>query len=138
MPRMRILTASEQEAFDKPPRFDHHDRKRAFEFPKALLDMARSMRSRGHRIGFLVSCGYFRWTRRFYAPVDFEPRDIAHVARLIDAGDAPAIAYPARTRQRHQQRILEFYGFAPFGKAAEAALAVEIATMARGAPRGHT
>lgn len=131
MPRMRILTAPEQEAFDKPPRFDHHERKRAFEFPKALLDMARSMRSRGHRIGFLVSCGYFRATRRFYAPADFEPRDIAHVARLIGASDAPTIAYPARTRQRHQQRILEFYGFAPFGKAAEAALTVEIATMAR-------
>ncbi|MFV0475396.1 MAG: Tn3 family transposase [Pikeienuella sp.] len=128
---MRILTAPEQEAFDKPPRFDHHERKRAFEFPKALLDMAKSMRSRGHRIGFLVSCGYFRATRQFYAPADFAPRDIAHIARLIGASDAPAIAYPPRTRQRHQQRILEFYGFAPFDKAAEAALTVEIATMVR-------
>ena len=131
MPRMRILTASEQEAFDKPPRFDHQERKRAFEFPRALLDMAKSMRSRDHRIGFLVSCGYFRATRRFYAPADFEPRDIAHVARLIDASDASVIAYPARTRQRHQQRILEFYGFAPFGRATEAVLVIEIATMAR-------
>ncbi len=131
MPRMRILTVPEQEAFDKPPRFDHQERKKAFEFPRALLNMAKSMRSRGHRIGFLVSCGYFWATRLFYAPVDFDPRDIAYVARQLDAGDAPTIAYPARTRQRHQQRLLEFYGFAPFGKAAEAALTVEIATMAR-------
>jgi TnpA family transposase len=128
---MRILTALEQEAFDQPPRFDHHERKRAFEFPRALLDMAKSMRSRGYRIGFLVSCGYFKSTRRFYAPVDFEPRDIAYVARQLGVGDAPTIAYPARTRQRHQQRILEFYGFAPFDNRAEAALVVEIATMAR-------
>ena len=131
MPRMRILTAPEQEAFDKPPRFDHRERKKAFEFPRALLNMAKSMRSRCHRIGFLVSCGYFRAARRFFAPADFDPRDIAYVARQLDAGDSPTIAYPARTRQRHQQRLLEFYGFAPFGKDAEAALTIEIATMAR-------
>jgi len=93
--------------------------------------MAKSMCSRGHQIGFLVSCGYFRATRRFFAPADFDPRDIAYVARQLDAGDSPTIAYPARTRQRHQKRLLDFYGFAPFGKDAEAALTVEIATMAR-------
>ena len=31
MPRMRILSASEQEAFDKPPLFDHRERKKFFE-----------------------------------------------------------------------------------------------------------
>lgn len=86
MPRMRILTAPEQEAFDKPPRFDDRERKKAFEFPRALLNMAKSMRSRGHRIGFLVSCEYFWATRRFFAPAHFDPRDIAYVARQLDAG----------------------------------------------------
>ena len=131
MPRMRILTASEQEAFDKPPRFDHRERKKFFEFPKALLDRAKTMHSRGHRIGFLVSCGYFRATRRFYAAADFEARDITYVANQLGERDAPAAVYPHRTRQRHQRRILEFYGFAPFDRDAEAALAVEITTMAR-------
>lgn len=131
MPRMRILAASEQEAFDKPPRFDHRERKRFFEFPKALLDMAKSMRSPGHSLGFLVNCGYFRATRRFYAPADFEARDVAYVASQLGGDEVSTIAYPDRTRQRHQQRILEFYGFAPFDGKADAALAVEIATMAR-------
>ncbi|MGI9417576.1 MAG: Tn3 family transposase, partial [Geminicoccaceae bacterium] len=131
MPRMRILSAPEQEAFDKPPRLDHRERKKVFEFPKALLKMAKSMRSRGHQIGFLVSCGYFRATRRFYVSADFEARDIAYVANQLGAGDAPAIVYPDRTRQRHQQRILEFYGFTPFDGGAEAALVIEIATMAQ-------
>ena len=119
MPRMRILTASEQEAFDKPPRFDHRERKKFFEFPKALLDRAKTMHSRGHRIGFLVSCGYFRATRRFYAAADFEARDITYVANQLSERDAPAAVYPHRTRQRHQRRILEFYGFAPFDSDAE-------------------
>jgi TnpA family transposase len=127
---MRILTASEQEAFDNPPLFDHRERKKFFEFPKALMEIAHSVRSPGHRLGFLVSCGYFRATRRFYAPVNFEARDIALVANQLGIDDASVI-YADRTRQRHQQRILEFYGFAPFDAKAEAALAIEIATMAR-------
>lgn len=71
MPRMRILTANEQELFDKPPLFDHRDRKKLFDFPKSLLAVAATMRNSDHQIGFLASCGYFRATRRFFATVDF-------------------------------------------------------------------
>ena len=46
-------------------------------------------------------------------------------------GDVSTEPYPARTRQRHQQRILDFYGFMPFNDEAETALIAEIATMAR-------
>jgi hypothetical protein len=31
---MRILTANEQQAFDRPPMFDHCDRKKYFDLPK--------------------------------------------------------------------------------------------------------
>ena len=34
MVRMRILTASEQEALDKPPLFDHKERKQFFDPPR--------------------------------------------------------------------------------------------------------
>lgn len=131
MPRMRILSSSEQEAFDKPPLFDHRERKKFFQFPKAVLDMAQNMRSHDHQIGFLVSWGYFRATRRFFAPVDFEPRDVAYVSSQLGNDGASTNTYPDRTRQRHQQRILEFYGFTPFDEKAEIALAAEIGTMAR-------
>ena len=51
MERMRILTVSEQEAFDKPPEFDHRERKKAFDLPKGLLDAAEALRSPGGQIG---------------------------------------------------------------------------------------
>ena len=38
MPRMRILSPSEQEAFDKPPLLDHRERKKYFDLPKTLMD----------------------------------------------------------------------------------------------------
>jgi hypothetical protein len=52
MARMRILTISEQEAFDKPPLFDHRDRRRFFDLPKGLLDVANTLRTPGGKIVF--------------------------------------------------------------------------------------
>lgn len=131
MARMRILTANEQEVFDKPPLFDHRDRKKFFDFPKALLAIAATMRHSDHQIGFLVSCGYFRSTRRFFGAADFVERDIAYVASQLDHSVPPQIQYPDRTRQRHQNTILDFYGFASFDDDACNSLVTEIATMAR-------
>ena len=59
MPRMRILSQSEQETFDKPPIFDHRQRKHFFDFPRALIDTATSLRTPSSQIGFLVLSGYF-------------------------------------------------------------------------------
>lgn len=73
MPRMHILTASEQEAFDNPPLLDHRERKKFFEFPKASMEIAHSVRSPGHRLGFLVSCGYFRRPGDFMRPRTLGP-----------------------------------------------------------------
>ena len=128
---MRILTASEQEIFDNPPLFYHRDRKKFFDFPKPLLAISTTMRNSDHQIGFLVSCGYFRATRRFFGAADFAERDIAYVAKQLGYAVPSQIQYPDRTRQRHQKPILGFYGFTAFGDAASDSLMTEIATMAR-------
>ena len=44
---------------------------------------------------------------------------------------APADVVVRTLAQRHQQRILKFYGFSPFDARTEAALGAEITTMAR-------
>jgi TnpA family transposase len=131
MARMRILTANEQELFDKPPLFDHRDRKKFFDFPKPLLAIATTMRNSDHQIGFLVSCGYFRATRRFFGAADFVNHDIIYVAKQLGHSIPSQIQYPDRTRQRHQKPILDFYGFTAFDDAANDSLMTEITTMAR-------
>lgn len=132
MPRMSILTASEQEAFDKPPLFDYRQRKQFFSFPGALLEVARTLRTPGSRIGFLLLCGYFKATKRFFLPQDFVQRDVDAVARQLglDGVAFHSSDYTETTRLRHQRTILEFYGFSPFDNKAESLLATEIATMA--------
>lgn len=133
MPRMRILSEAEQEAFDKPPLFDHEQRKQFFSFPNALLDIARGLRTPTGQIGFLLLCGYFKATKRFFLPQDFHRRDVEAAARILNlsAGNFAGEEYVKTTRIRHQQWILAFYGFKPFDNGAETAVAVEITTMAK-------
>ena len=132
MPRMRILSTTEQEQFEKPPVFDSYQRKKLFNFPKSLLETAQIFRKISHRIGFLVSCGYFNAAKRFFAPKDYQQRDIDYVARHLNNAQAEnfdAASYADRTRQRHEHIVLEFYGFKRFDSSAERSIASEIASM---------
>jgi len=39
MPRLRILNATEREAYDKPPVLNAAERRRAFDLPSSLLEL---------------------------------------------------------------------------------------------------
>ena len=131
MPRMKILSAAEQAAFDQPPLLDYKQRKHFFSLPQGVLEMAARFRNSTNQVGFLVSCGYFKATKRFFSPNDYHSRDIAYVSNQINASGVSIESYQDRTRQRHQKLILEFYGFVVFDVRAESSLKLEIATMAR-------
>ena len=133
MARMRILTAAEQEAFNKPPQFNHRARKQFFDLPKGFLDVVATLRSPSGQIGFLVLCAYFKATKRFYQPHDFLERDVSYAAGQLNLGASgfQASDYTETTRLRHQKHILKFYGFTAYDDEAERALTIEISTMAR-------
>ena len=133
MSRMRILTASEEESFEQPPLLDHQQRKRFFSFPGKITDICTTLRTPGSQIGFLLLCGYFKATKKFYQPRHFHERDIAFISRYLgfNANIFSPEDYTETTRLRHQNVILEFYGFLPFSIHERQALAVEIAAMAR-------
>jgi hypothetical protein len=133
VPRMKVLNAVEQEAFESPPRFNSVQRKQYFDIPVALRQIAASLRKPTHQLGFLLSCGYFKAAKQFFSPHGFHPRDIEYMAQRLglsgeefDAGD-----YGDRTRQRHPHLILKFYGFRAFDQKARAFLSEEIAAMVR-------
>ncbi len=133
MPRMRILSSSEQEAFDAPPLLGHHERKKYFYLPKALMDVAVKLRTPTSQIGFALVCGYFRAAKRFYLPRDFHQRDIEIAAKMLglQSSEFSPDAYVKQTRSRHHQLVLDFHGFVSFDQKSEEALTAEIATMAR-------
>jgi hypothetical protein len=50
-PRLKILNSVEREAFDFPPIFNTVERKRCFDFPTALQDIATSLRTASNQLG---------------------------------------------------------------------------------------
>jgi hypothetical protein len=137
MPRMKILNSVEREVFDAPPIFNSAKRKRCFDFPAPLQHIATSLRTSANRQVFLMSCGYFKATKRFYPVPSFHRRDLAYVADRIAVTleTMDLIDYPKQTMARHQVAILEFYGFRPFKPHGRAVLAPEIARLVLPRPR---
>jgi hypothetical protein len=48
---LKILNSVEREAFDFPPIFNTVERKRCFDFPTALQDIATSLRTASNQLG---------------------------------------------------------------------------------------
>ena len=135
MPRMNILSAAERTELERPPVFNSVERKRFFEFPVALLKISKKMRKPANRLGFLLMCGYFRSTRRFFFPGDARQQDIEYISRQMGCVGLDSLnpkAYGDRDRQRHQKIILEHYGFRVFDQDAERLLRAEVSDMMRG------
>jgi TnpA family transposase len=131
MPRMNILNTVEREAFDSPPMFNGIERKHYFDFPTGLRRLAGNLRTPIHRLGFLLSAGYFKAAKRFFPPRTFHQRDIEYVSRQVELTDLrfDFARYSARIRQFHEITIRRFYGFRVFDPAASHLLLQEIAGM---------
>ena len=55
MPRMKVLNSIEQEAFEFPPVFNSAERKRHFDFPVAIQQIAAELRTPTNQLCFLLS-----------------------------------------------------------------------------------
>jgi hypothetical protein len=73
MPRQRLLTAAEQQAFDRPPLFTAVQRKNFFALSEALRSLVYTLQTPTNRVYFLVTLAYFRATRRFFGRQMHEP-----------------------------------------------------------------
>ncbi len=81
MPRMKILNAVEQETFETPPVFNSAQRKRYFDFSMETRRQAVKLRTPTNRLCFLLNCGYFKASKRFFAIGLSHQPDIKYVAR---------------------------------------------------------
>ncbi len=133
MPRMKIFNSIEREAFELPPIFNSAERKRYFDLPVALEKEAFSLRTTTNQVCFILSCGYFRATHRFYPVQTFHPRDISYVAERVTLKlEAVRLGdYDKRTKARHQALILDFYGFRPFKPYGRTLLMEELSHLVR-------
>ena len=70
---MNILNSVEQEAFESAPVFNSFQRKQYFDFPQAIQQAAASLRTPANQLCFLLSCGYFKASKRFFPTRTFHP-----------------------------------------------------------------
>lgn len=133
MPRMNILNTVEQEAFESAPVFNSFQRKRYFDLSQAVQRAATTLRTPANQLCFLLSCGYFKASKRFFATRTFHPQDMEYVAGRAELRpDEIALdRYPKETSSRHRAFILDFYGFKPFRPHGRLVLAEEIAQLVR-------
>ena len=133
MPRMKVLSTVEQEAFDTPPDFNSIQRKQFFSFASGILRLADERRTPVNKLCFLLSVGYFNFSKRFFPVRSFRRRDIEYVAKhagiALDATDI--ISYDKQSLRLHQSLILSYYAYQPFNRHARDFMAQEIETMAR-------
>ena len=131
MPRMNILSATEQDDFESPTIFNTRQRKQFFETTPYVLENIRKLRSPATKIAFLLGYGYFKAGKRFFSPKCYHQNDIEYVSRKL--GFSPDTfdpsAYPQRTAHYHQKLILASCGFKIWDSDAENFVNQEIRSM---------
>jgi hypothetical protein len=130
---MKILNAVEQEAFETPPIFSSSQRKRYFDFSVETRRQALKLRTPVNRLCFLLKCGYFKASKRFFAIELSHQADIIYVAHQagIDLERVDLSRYDKQSLLRHHQIILQLYGYGPFDQNAQDFAVQEIETMTR-------
>lgn len=122
MARLVVLDETARREFERPPSFNHAQRKLFFEIAAWLRPQLRGLDTPTNRLGFALQWGYFRASGRFFKPATFAPGDILFVARQLKV-DPLAINlrhYQRNTLNRHRQMIRQALGFTPFSGAGKA------------------
>lgn len=139
MPVMQILNALEEEAFESPPYFTSIERKKFFTLPTSLQESFDDLRTPTNKVCFLVAFGYFKARRKFFGK-QFRPPDVEFVATRFDleSNDVATSAYDKQTALRHQQTILDFFGYDRFDETGQEFASREVAAKVRAHRRPKT
>src|SRR5713101_5231038 len=130
MPRIKIFNALEIEAFESPPVFNRAERRKFFTLPMHLQKLSLSFYTPINQVCFTLTAGYFRARHKFFGK-QFRPTDLSFVlTRLgVNEADIRTAAYHKQTVARHQQMLLDFFGYRRFDAKARDLLTREMAGL---------
>lgn len=132
MPKMRIFNRLEEIEFESIPKFNSAERKQFFTVSKAIEDLLEKLGTPTNKVCFLVTIGYFKARRRFFAR-QFRQVDIDFVAAKmgINPLEIHLKTYSRETYARHQRFILEHLGYSSFNEVAKKFAVNEIQSLVR-------
>ncbi len=130
--RQRILTPTEQQIIDTPPRLAAVERQNYFHASPALAELLATLRTPTNQVGFLVQLGCFRAIYRFFIP----PYPLPDVAFVVGQLDVPTDlvegpSYDEATTRRHRRLILDHVGFRPFDETAKQRVTTHLRPLIR-------
>src|SRR3989339_1442771 len=113
MSKLIILSPTEQQRFDLPPKFNVDDRALYFSLTNDELKVVEELRTKTNKIGFILQLGYFKANGKFYATEQFRRVDVDYVANLlgIPPVDVGLSAYRKKIPLDHRKRILKLQGW---------------------------
>lgn len=132
MPKMRIFNRLDEIEFESTPKFNSAERKQFFTVSKAIEDLLEKLGTPTNKVCFLVTMGYFKARRRFFAR-QFRQVDIDFVAAKmgINPLEIHLETYSRETYARHQRFILEHFGYSSFNEVAKKFGVNEIQSLVR-------
>ncbi len=132
MPVMQILSALEEDAFESPPHFTTIERKKFFALPASLQEAFDGFRTPTNKVCFLIAFGYFKARRKFFGK-QIRPPDVEFVATRhgLSPDEVDASVYDKQTALRHQQMVLDFFGYGRFDETGQQFAAREVAAKVR-------
>ena len=94
---IKIFSNKEIAAFDNPPVFSSHDRKKYFFIGKWEQNRIDKCKIDMGKIGFILQLGYFKATKKFYTPNKFKEADVIYISMKlnipIDSIDFKSLAF---------------------------------------------
>ena len=119
MPEMTVWTPKQIQHYDHPPVFTAAQRKYFLTLPASLQRRVETFYTQTNQMGFTLLFGYFKARHRFFTPAHFRPDDIAFVCRRygVFAFAFDPADYPRSTYTRHQDIILDYFGYQAFDPA---------------------
>ena len=115
-----------------PPKFNSAERKQFFTLSKAIEDLLEKLGTPTNKVCFLVTMGYFKARRRFFAR-QLRQVDIEFVAARMGTNplEIHLKTYSRETYARHQRFILEHLGYSSFNEVAKKFAVHEIQNLVR-------
>lgn len=123
---LTILSTEEIHIFETPPQFTAEERKHFFTVPKWAEEIVVMLQTPESKIGFILQLGYFRATKKFYAPYSFHQSDMQFVAKRLAVEITDRLSYTKATLHRHRVTIREKLGYSPVSATTQALLTKEI------------
>lgn len=127
MAKMKIFNSLEEAEFESPPKFNSVERKHFFATSAAINQLLENLRTPTNKVCFLVSLGYFKARKRFFAR-QFVASDIQFVANQLklNLSDIHLETYSKETCSRNQFLILQHFGYSEFDQQAKEISLIEI------------